>query len=72
MPERCALRHGNVHSADGWKAVPDPVIARYAGRDMLRFFRADAADASPAISARLEAAGDFQAIRLPANAVLRG
>jgi hypothetical protein len=30
MLERCALRHGNVHSADGWRDVLDPVIARYA------------------------------------------
>ena len=71
MLERCALRHGNVHSADGWQDVLDPVIARYAGRDILRFFRADAAYASPAIYARLEEAGYFYAIRLPANNVLR-
>lgn len=72
MLERCALRHGNVHSADGWKDVLDPVIARYAGRKIGgRFFRADAAYAIPAIYARLEEAGYFYAIRLPANAVLR-
>jgi hypothetical protein len=71
MLERCALRHGNVHSADGWQDVLDPVIARYAGRDILRFFRADAAYASPAIYWRLEEAGYFYAIRLPANTVLR-
>lgn len=71
MLERCALRHGNVHSADGWREVLDPVIARYAGRDLLRFFRADAANAIPAICQRLEEAGYFHAIRLPANAVLR-
>jgi hypothetical protein len=29
--ERCALRPGNVHSADGWRAVLEPVIARYRG-----------------------------------------
>jgi hypothetical protein len=71
MLERCALRHGNVHSADGWKAVLDPVIARYAGRDLMRFFRAAAAFAIPATYARLEEAGYFYAIRLPANTVLR-
>jgi hypothetical protein len=49
MLERCALRNGNVHSADGWKDVLDPVIARYAERDLLRFFRAYAAYAMPAI-----------------------
>jgi len=69
--ERCALRNGNVHIADGWKDVLDPVIARYAKRDILGFFRADAAYAIPAIYARLEEAGYFYAIRLPANAVLR-
>jgi hypothetical protein len=52
MLERCALRNGNVHSADGWR-----VIARYAGRDLGgRFFRADAAYAIPAIYMRLEEA----------------
>jgi hypothetical protein len=56
MLERCALRHGNVHSADGWREVLDPVIARYAERDLLRFFRADAAYASPAIYARPQTA----------------
>jgi hypothetical protein len=71
MLERCALRHGNVHSADGWLDVLDPVIARYAKRDIMRFFRADAAYAIPAIYARLEEAGYFYAIRLPTNAVLR-
>lgn len=30
--ERCALRPGNVHSADGWKGVLDPVVARYRGK----------------------------------------
>jgi len=47
------------------------VIARYAKRDIMRFFRADAAYAIPAIYARLEEAGYFYAIRLPSNAVLR-
>jgi hypothetical protein len=27
--ERCPLRPGNVHSADGWEGVPKPVVARY-------------------------------------------
>lgn len=71
MLERCALRHGNVHSADGWRDVLDPVIARYAERDIMRFFRADAAYAMPAIYERLEEAKYFYAIRLPANTVLR-
>ena len=45
--------------------------SRYAERDIMRFFRADAAYAIPAIYARLEEAGYFYAIRLPANAILR-
>ena len=73
MLERCALRNGNVHSADGWKDVLDPVIARYAGRNLGgRFFRADAAYAIPALYERLEEAGYFYAIRLKKNAVLEG
>lgn len=47
--ERCALRKGNVHCADGWKEVLAPVIARNKKRDLMRFFRADAAFAIPAI-----------------------
>lgn len=69
--KRSALRNGNVHSADGWKEVLDPVIARYATRDILRFFRADAAYAMPTIYARLEEADYFYTIRLPSNTVLR-
>ena len=45
--ERCALRPGNVHSADGWRDVLEPVVARYRNRKMRRFFRADAAFAKP-------------------------
>src|SRR5919106_673942 len=30
--ERCALRPGNVHSADGWRGVLEPVVARYRHR----------------------------------------
>jgi hypothetical protein len=29
--ERCALRPGNIHSADGWKGVIKPLVARYKG-----------------------------------------
>ena len=37
----------------------------------MRFFRADAAHAIPAIHTRLEEAGYFHAIGLPATAVLK-
>ena len=45
--ERCALRPGNVHSAHGWRDVLEPVVARYRERDLRRYFRGDAAFASP-------------------------
>ncbi len=70
--ERCALRPGNVHSADGWRAVLDPVVARYRERKLRRYFRGDAAFASPDIYEYLEAEGFGYAIRLPANSVLQG
>jgi len=69
--ERCKLRPGNVHSADDWEDVLKPVMARYADKDILRFFRADAAFALPALYETLEAEGYFYAIRLPTNAVLQ-
>lgn len=69
--ERCKLRPGNVHSADDWEDVLKPVIARYANRDILRFFCADAAFALPALYETLEAEDYFYAIRLPTNAVLQ-
>ena len=69
--ERCALRPGNVHSADGWRAVLEPVIARYRGRTKRRYFRADAAFATPEVYEFLEAEGYRYAMRLPANAVLQ-
>ena len=45
--ERCALRPGNVHSADGWEAVLKPVVARYQGKVSRIYFRADAGFANP-------------------------
>ena len=45
--ERCALRPGNVHSADGWEGVLKPVVARYQGKVSRIYFRADAAFAMP-------------------------
>jgi hypothetical protein len=69
--ERCALRPGNVHSADGWRDVLDPVVARYRNRKLRRYFRGDAAFASPEIYDYLEVEGFGYAIRLPANSVLQ-
>jgi hypothetical protein len=69
--ERSALRSGNVHSADGWKDVLGPVVARYRGRFKRRYFRADAAFANPEVYEFLEAEHYNYAIRLPANQALQ-
>ena len=69
--ERCALRPGNVHSADGWRAVLEPVIARYRGIVKHLYFRGDAAFANPEVYELLEAEGASYTIRLPANQVLQ-
>jgi hypothetical protein len=70
--ERCALRPGNVHSAHDWRDVLEPVITRYRGKQLRRFFRGDAAFALPDIYEFLEAEGFGYAIRLPANTILQG
>src|SRR5436189_4641894 len=69
--ERCALRPGNVHSADGWESVLKPVIVRYHGKVLHIYFRADAAFAMPGVYECLEAERIKYAIRLPANQVLQ-
>ena len=69
--ERCALRPGNVHSADGWENVLKPVVARYRGKVSRVYFRADAAFALPGVYEFLEAERIKYAIRLPANRVLQ-
>src|SRR4030088_2540755 len=70
--ERCALRSGNVHSADGWREVLEPVIARYQDTVKRCYFRGDAAFSNPDIDEFLEAEGHCYAIRLPTNPVLQG
>jgi hypothetical protein len=69
--ELCALRAGNVHSADGWDDVLKPVVARYQGKVSRIHFRADAAFAMPEVYEFLEAERIKYAIRLPANQVLQ-
>jgi hypothetical protein len=69
--ERCALRPGNVHSADGWRAVLELVIVRYRGIVKRLYFRGDAAFANPEMYEFLEAEGIGYTIRLPANRVLQ-
>jgi len=69
--ERCVLRPGNVHSADGWRDVLEPVVARYKDKGLHRYFRGDAAFASSEVYDYLEAEGFLYAIRLPKNQVLQ-
>jgi hypothetical protein len=69
--ERCALRPGNVHSADRWETVLKPIVARYRGAVASIAFRGDAAFAQPNMYEFLEAEGIEYAIRLPANQVLQ-
>ena len=69
--ERCLLRAGHVHSAEDWRLVLEPVIARYRERGVDLYFRADAAFAKPEIYEFLEGEGIRYAIRLPANQVLQ-
>ena len=69
--ERCALRPGNVHSADGWEDLLRPVLARYSAKARpsitRRRFRADAAFAIPALFDLLEAEGWDYAVRIKGN-----
>jgi hypothetical protein len=53
--ERCPLRPGNVHSADGWEGVLKPVVTRYRGGLLRIYFRADAGIANPDVYEFLEA-----------------
>ena len=69
--ERCALRPGNVHSADGWRIVLEPVVARYRGTVKRLYFRGDAAFANPEMYEFFEAECIGYTIRLPANSILQ-
>ena len=70
--ERALLRNGNVHSADDWQSVLEPIIARYRDGDLVRFFRGDAGFADPHVYRCLEAERYFYAIRLKGNQILYG
>ena len=52
--EAAKLRSGNVHSADDWQEVLDPVVERYLTAAVRLLFRADAAFAKPEIYEYLE------------------
>jgi hypothetical protein len=70
--EGALLRPGNVHSADRWLEVLEPVIERYRREGARQRFRGDAAFAKPELYEFLEARGVGYAIRLPSNGILEG
>jgi len=65
--EGVLLRPGNVHCADRWKEVLEPIVKRYENKKNRKYFRGDAAFAKPEIYDYLEENGYLYAIRLPAN-----
>ena len=69
--EGTMLRPGNVHSADRWREVLEPVVERYQGRGVRLLFRAEAAFAKPEVYKYLESRDIGFAMRLPANEVLQ-
>jgi len=69
--EGAMLRSGNVHSAERWRQILEPVVARYQKRGVRLLFRADAAFAKPKVYDYLEPRDIGFAIRLPANEVLQ-
>ena len=69
--EGAMLRPGNVHSADRWKELLEPIVARYEQKTVRKYFRGDAVFAKPEIYEYLEEKGFLYAIRLPANEVLQ-
>ena len=70
--EGAMLRPGNVHSAEGWREVLEPVVKRYQENGVRLLFRADAAFAKPEVYEYLESRDTGYAMRLPANEVLQG
>jgi hypothetical protein len=68
--EGAILRPGNVHSADRWKELLEPIVRRHENKKVRKYFRGDAAFAKPEIYEYLEEKGLLYAIRLPANDVL--
>lgn len=68
--EGAMLRPGNVHSAERWREVLEPIVQRYKHKKIRQYFRGDAAFAKPEIYEYLEENGFLYAIRLPSNNIL--
>ena len=69
--EGATLRSGNVHSADGWQELLEPVVKRYQKKGLRLLFRGDAAFAKPELYEYLEQEKIGYVIRLPANQVVQ-
>ncbi len=69
--EGAMLRPGNVHSAERWRQVLEPIVEQYKKRGIRLLFRRDAAFAIPGVYDYLEPRDIGYAIRLPANEVLQ-
>ena len=67
--EGATLRPGNVHSAEGWQELLEPVVKGYQKKGLRLLFRGDAAFAKPELYEYLEQGKIGYAIRLPANQV---
>ena len=68
--EGAVLRPGNVHSADNWEDLLEPIVDRYKDTGKKLYFRGDAAFASPDMYEYLEERGILYAIRIKANSKL--
>jgi hypothetical protein len=67
----CILRRrGNCGSAKFWRRVLLPVLERYRGLDISKFFRGEAVFAGPKLLRFLEQEGFRYAIRIKANTAL--
>ena len=63
------LRRGNRYSSKYWRRVLGPVIERYRGLDLARFFRGDAAFEVPGLLRVLEVEGFKYTLRIKQNPV---
>jgi len=70
--EGAMLRPGHVPSAEDWRQVLEPVVARYRDKGTHKYLRADGAFAKPEVYKYLEEEDFGYAIRLPGNQVLVG
>ena len=69
--EGATLRPGNVHSADGWQELLEPVVKGYRKKGLRLLFRGDAAFGKPEAYEYLEQERIGYTMRLSANAVLQ-